>query len=190
MAVRTAKASIVNLVPENEKRVCEVAELLVQGFAEGWPQAYPDLDSALQEVQGFFTPDRISRVAVDGNGTVLGWIGGIRRYNGHVWELHPLVVRKESRHRGVGSALVRDLAEQVKRRGGLTLWLGTDDESNMTSLGGARLFPGVLEHLRQIKNLRNHPYEFYLKLGFEIVGVMPDANGPGKPDIYMAMPLA
>jgi hypothetical protein len=26
----------------------------------------------------------------------------------------------------------------------------------------------------------------YQKLGFVIVGVMPDANGPGKPDIYMA----
>lgn len=28
--------------------------------------------------------------------------------------------------------------------------------------------------------------EFYQKMGFAIVGVMPDANGIGKPDIYIA----
>jgi aminoglycoside 6'-N-acetyltransferase I len=28
--------------------------------------------------------------------------------------------------------------------------------------------------------------KFYQKLGYVIVGVIPDANGPGKPDIMMA----
>lgn len=37
-----------------------------------------------------------------------------------------------------------------------------------------------------IKNLRQHPDEFAQICGFVIVGVMPDANGLGKPDIYMA----
>jgi hypothetical protein len=37
--------------------------------------------------------------------------------------------------------------------------------------------------------LRGHSYEFYQKLGFSIIGAMPDANGLGKPDIYMAKPL-
>lgn len=34
-----------------------------------------------------------------------------------------------------------------------------------------------------------HPYEFYQTLGFVILGVIPDANGLGKPDILMAKRL-
>jgi len=33
--------------------------------------------------------------------------------------------------------------------------------------------------------LKQHPYEFYQKQGFVIIGVMPDANGIGKLDILM-----
>ncbi len=56
----------------------------------------------------------------------------------------------------------------------------------MTTLAGVNLYPHVFEHIAKIRNLRGHPYEFYQKCGFVIVGVMPDANGLGKPDIYMA----
>jgi aminoglycoside 6'-N-acetyltransferase I len=47
-------------------------------------------------------------------------------------------------------------------------------------------YPDVWPHVAAIKNLGRHPYEFYQRLGFVIVGVLPDANGLGKPDIYMA----
>lgn len=59
----------------------------------------------------------------------------------------------------------------------------------MTSLGGVELFPNVLERAAAIRNHRGHPYEFYQKVGFVIIGVMPNANGPGKPDIFMAKPV-
>ena len=101
-------------------------------------------------------------------------------------ELHPLVVRPEVRRRGIGRALVADLETRIRERGAMTLWLGSDDVTNMTTLSGVDVYPNVLEHLANIENLRNHPYEFYQKLGFSIIGAMPDANGWGKPDIYLA----
>jgi aminoglycoside 6'-N-acetyltransferase I len=167
----------------------QVAVLLVDSFQKHWPEAWPDMAAALQEVQASFAADRISRVAIDDNGDVLGWISGNSQYNGNVWELHPLIVRSDCRRKGIGRALVADLENQVRARGGLTLWVGTDDEDNMTTLGGVNLYPSVCEHIANIKNLRGHPYEFYQKVGFVIVGVMPDANGPGKPDIFMAKRL-
>jgi aminoglycoside 6'-N-acetyltransferase I len=177
---------IIDLRPDDEHAIQQVAGLLVEAFREHWPEAWPDLESALQEVRESFEAGRISRIAVDKAGLVLGWVGGICQYDGHVWELHPLVVRPDCQRQGIGRALVNDLEAQVRRRGGLTLWLGTDDEASMTSLAGVNLYPHIWDHVAQIKNLRGHPYEFYQKLGFVIIGVMPDANGPGKPDIYMA----
>jgi len=177
---------IVDLEPGDEETVRQAAILLVEGFKENWPDAWPDVDAALEEVRECFGEGRIRRVAVGENGAVLGWIGGIPSYGGKVWELHPLVVRPDLQRRGIGRALVADLEERVRERGGLTIWLGTDDETGMTTLSGVDLYPNVLGHLANIRNLRGHPYEYYSKLGYSIVGAMPDANGPGKPDIYMA----
>jgi len=177
---------IQDLDANDEQHVRQVAALLVEGFREHWPAAWPTLELALHEVHESLGEGRISRIAVDSTGTVLGWIAGERQYRGHSWELHPLVVRPGHQSRGIGRALVQDFEEQVGRRGTSTIWLGTDDEANRTSLGGVDLYPNVLEQANNIKNLRGHPYEFYQRLGYVIVGVLPDANGPGKPDILMA----
>ena len=180
--------NIIDFLPENETAVHQAAKLLVEVFREHHPNSWPDMDSALTEVHESFAESRVSRIAVDDTGLVLGWIGGIgaEHYEGFAWELHPLVVRPDYQRSGIGKALVADLEDHVRRRGGSTIWLGTDDENNQTSLGGIDLYPDVLGHIAQIRNLNNHPYEFYQKVGFTIVGVIPDANGFGKPDIMMA----
>jgi aminoglycoside 6'-N-acetyltransferase I len=128
-------------------------------------------------------------VAVDREDKVAGWIGAIEEYNGHAWELHPLVVRQDLRGRGIGSALVADLERLLRDCGASTLFLGTDDEFDQTTLSGVDLYPNVYTHIAAIRNLHHHPYEFYQKQGFVIIGVIPDANGPGKPDILMAKQL-
>lgn len=177
---------IIDLLPDDEPLIGPCATLLVEGFREHWPEAWPDLDAARAEVREALAPGRIARVAVDDDGVVLGWIGGIPGYGGHVWELHPLVVRPDRQGQGIGRALVADLEAQVRQRGGLTLWLGSDDEDDMTSLAGVDLYPDIVGRLAGLINLRRHPFEFYRKCGFSVAGVVPDANGRGKPDILMA----
>jgi aminoglycoside 6'-N-acetyltransferase I len=162
----------------------QMAELLVLGFREHW-EAWDTTAAGLAEVHEVL--DRgLARAALDDAGQqVLGWIGGLPEYDGHVWELHPLVVRPEVQRQGIGRALVADFEQQVQARGGLTITLGSDDEDDMTSLAGCDLYDHLWERLAHIQNLKGHPFEFYQKLGYTIIGVVPDANGRGKPDILM-----
>ena len=80
--------------------------------------------------------------------------------------MHPLVVDIKYRGNGFGSLLVKDLEDQVRERCGITLQAGSDDENNMTSLSNVDLYDNLLNRIRNIKNLKGHPYEFYLKIGF------------------------
>lgn len=181
---------IIDLITGDERIRAEAATLLLDGFTDTGSTAWATQEAAQIEVEESLRADRISRVALDDAGMVVGWIGGISTYDGHAWELHPLVVRRDRRGRGIGRQLVRDLERQVGGRGGLTIYLGTDDENCRTSVGGVDLYPDVLAALRGIRNIGDHPFSFYEKVGFVIVGAIPDANGLGKPDILMARRVA
>jgi aminoglycoside 6'-N-acetyltransferase I len=180
---------ITDLQPDDAAAMEQAAQALVAGFREQAPDAWPDLAAAHAEVHKALEPAKVCRVARDPDGRVFGWIGGQHSY-ARVWELHPLVVIPAAQRRGIGRALVTDLEGQVRQRGGLTILLGSDDETDMTTLSGVDLYPDVWPHIRNIRNLRSHPFEFYQKCGFVIVGVVPDANGLGKPDILMAKRVA
>ena len=117
---------------------------------------------------------------------LIGIIGGIPQYDGHVWEIHPLAVHPNLQGKGIGRTLVEDFEQQVRLRGGLTITLGSDDEDNMTSLSGIDLYKDFWDRVKDIQNLKHHPFEFYQKMGYAITGVVPDANGIGKPDIIMS----
>lgn len=176
---------IVDLQKTDQEKIRQVAEILNVSFHGHCPD-YEDMNDALKKVTDSFEDHQLSRLAIDDGGQVLGWIGGIRMYNGNVWEIDPLVVRKNSQGKGVGKALIEDFEEQMVRLGAHTIWLGTDDEDGRTSLGDCDLYPNVLQKAKDIQDKGGHPFKFYQRMGFEIVGVLPDANGFGKPDIYMA----
>lgn len=177
---------IITLTSGDDHLTGQSAQLLVDGFREHWPDAWPTLEEAQKEVQEMLESERICRAALDEEGNLLGIIGGIPGYDGNVWELHPLAVQPWLQGQGIGRVLVEDLEEQVRSRGGLTITLGSDDDDNMTSLANVDLYENLWEKIRDIRNLKNHPFEFYQKLGYVITGVVPDANGRGKPDILMA----
>ena len=160
------EVKIITLSPDDERTIEQVAALLIEGFKAHAPNAWPNMAAALEEVQESFGKDRISRIALDQSGEIVGWIGGLSHYDGNVWEIHPLVVKPSRQGGGIGRRLVRDFEDLVRKRGGLTIWVATDDEDNMTTLAGVDLYPNILDHLAQIRNLRRHPYEFYKKLGF------------------------
>jgi aminoglycoside 6'-N-acetyltransferase I len=178
--------NIISLRPSHEHIIQQAAQLLLDAFREHWPEAWPTLVEGLEEVQEMLQTERICRVAIDEQGNLLGIIGGIPQYDGHVWELHPLAVRPNRQGQGIGGALVEDFEEQVRLKGGLTITLGSDDDDAMTSLSGVNLYENLWDKVKNIRNLKNHPFEFYQKLGYVITGVMPDANGVGKPDILMS----
>jgi len=177
---------IISLQSNNEHIIQQAAQLLMDAFREHWPNAWPTLEEAQQEVNELFDEGKISYAAIDENDNLLGFIGGMPHYDGHVWELHPLAVQLSMQGQGIGRALVKELEEQIRQRGGLTITLGSDDEDDMTSLSNVDLYNDPWEQIKNIRNIKGHPFGFYQKMGFVITGVVPDANGRGKPDILMS----
>ncbi|MBW3565697.1 MAG: GNAT family N-acetyltransferase [Acidobacteria bacterium] len=177
---------ITDLSRQSETILEQAAVLLVEGFIE--PRGWPTLELAREEVASVLRTG-FARAALDG-GTLLGWIGGLPEYAGRVWELHPMVVRREYRRRGIGRALAEAFEIEACSRGAFTATLGTDDDAGMTSLADIDLYDDVPRHIAELRDLgRDHPFLFYRRLGYVVTGVMPDANGRGRPDIYMSKRL-
>lgn len=165
----------------------QLAAMLHQAFP--WPDGYPTLEEAREEVLDSLNDDRINLVALGEDEQALGWVGAIPTYRGNAFELHPLVVRADQRRRGIGRLLVAELEAELRKRGAITVYLGSDDVDNQTNIGGIDVYPNPLEHALRLESVNNHPLAFYRKLGYKVVGIIPDANGFGKPDIFMAKRL-
>jgi len=178
--------NIISPTLTDEGIIQQTAQLLVDAFRKHWSEAWPTFEDGLKEVHEMLEPEKITRVATDDNGNLLGIIGGIPDYDGNVWELHPLAVQPNMQGQGIGRALIEDFEEQVRSKGGLTITLGSDDEDNMTSLSNIDLYEDLWDKIKNIRNLKGHPFEFYQKMGYIITGVVIDANGRGKPDIIMS----
>jgi len=179
--------TIEDLTAADRTGIDEAARLLHAAFSP--LGVWTTMAEARHEVTESIGADRISRVARSDGGAIVGWIGAIREYDGLVWQLHPIVVDEAHRRRGVGRALVLDLEAILSARGGLTLWAGSDDLAGETSLGGVDLYSALPKRLDNVHSWGSHPLPFYRRLGFHVIGVMPDANGPGRPDIFLAKRL-
>lgn len=162
----------------------KAADLLFVGFKD-IDHAWDTRAEAREEIEAFVMAgvDQTAILAIDGE-QLLGWIGAIKNSE-HIWELHPLVVHTKFRDKGIGSKLVAALEDKALQEKVSTLYLGSDDVDGSTSLSNFDLYPDPISHLQALKFEKSHPVKFYLKLGYSICGVIPDANGFGKPDILM-----
>ncbi|MBL8155546.1 MAG: GNAT family N-acetyltransferase [Anaerolineae bacterium] len=176
---------IVQLTAQQPDLLRQAAALLPRLFphADDWQT----LDGALAEIQHILD-EGAAFAAVEGE-RLLGWIGALSVYDGHVWELHPLGVDPAFQGQGIGRRLVERLEEAARAVGVSTMMLGTDDEDDRTTLSLVDdLYADLWGHIARLRNLdeRNpHPFSFYEQLGYRVVGIIPDANGPRKPDILM-----
>ncbi|MBY0317873.1 MAG: GNAT family N-acetyltransferase [Reyranella sp.] len=165
------------------------AARILRGALAHVPSAYNGHGEAEAEVAlRCGDDDWLGYAALEGGGLV-GWIGAIRTYS-HGWEIHPLVVAPDQHYRCIGSALMAALEARARSEGVLTLFLGSDDDYGGTTLFGRDLGPDVVGNIATIQMTgRRHPLTFYRRHGYEVVGLLPDVNGAGRPDIMLAKRL-
>lgn len=173
---------IVDFATLTDDQRAQAARIMRAGFA---PIGAYQGQAAEAEVTTFFEdPDRFALAALE-DGAVVGFVGGVDGYP-KALELHPLVVDPAHQGRGVGSALLAALEARAAAMGKLTVYLGSDDETGGTNLFGAEVYPDPLAALAAIAPTSGHPFFFYRRHGYVPVGLIPDANGYGKPDLLLA----
>lgn len=179
---------IVDLTPEDAELIQQTAQVAYeasQSISKIW---LPTVEAAIEEVHESLEREGISQVLLDGD-WVVAWVGASLQFSGRVVEIHPLVVARAYQGNGLGRLMVNHVEAWARQRGALTLWIGTSDETNATSLSGVDLYENPGATIAEFHQIALHPCGFWLRLGFRIVGVLPDAEGIGRPSIMMAKPL-
>ncbi|MHA7879141.1 MAG: AAC(6')-Ia family aminoglycoside 6'-N-acetyltransferase [Saccharospirillum sp.] len=162
----------------------KAADILMRSFLNKGNKAWPTMASARKELTECLAPPNFCLGAFVGE-ELAGWVG-LRPMYETTWELHPLVVSPDHQGVGLGRRLLKAIEQEAKAKGLIGIVLGTDDEHDRTSLSQQTLNgDNLLNAMQQLTNLNHHPFEFYQKCGYSLVGVIPNANGRNKPDIWM-----
>lgn len=180
---------IVSFASLDKNRQREASRVLVDAFAHA-EHAWKTLHEASETITELLANEEWTGFAALEDGVVAGWAGGLSTYS-RAWELHPLAVAPSHQRRGVGLRLVRAVEGAARKAGALTLYLGSDDDFGGTTAFGADLYgdlPGAIRQLSLTPGSR-HPLEFYRRAGFTVIGLIPDVNGPGQPDIWFGKRL-
>ncbi len=156
--------------------------ILVNAFPERFGKT-----AAREMILSFIRGENLLYVAIDQD-EIIGFAGALKRQYSTAYELHMMVIKPAHRFRGVGTRLLDILEDKLRARKVLTMFLGSDDEGCKTSLSQTNLYENTLDKLATIEAI-GHPFLFYQKQGYKVVGVLPDAHGEGRPDILMAKRL-
>ncbi len=179
-------SDIIDLDANDSALVERLAIITFEAFKENAPDWIPTIELARKQVLSAGSRGRLGRVIIE-DGQAAGWIGMIK--GEHVWEIHPISVAVERQYRGLGRLLVEDAACIAKSAGALTLYAGTSDEVGTTNLFGVDLYDDPASSISNIQAVGRNPYKFWVRAGFSLVGLLPDAEGAGKPAIQLARRL-
>ena len=172
--------------------ICESIEIknqAVQLLLETFPKAnmWPDLDedTAIETVEESIVKENIC-IGLKINDRLIGWGCLCPGYWGKTWELHPFAVLTEFQGKGYGYILMNEIEKRAQEKGAIGIILGSGDEEKLTSLSKKEINDeNIFEEIKNIKNIGNHPYEFYKKCGYMIYGIIPNAYGQYKSSILM-----
>ena len=177
---------IVELNPADSATIDRLARISYEAFKENAPDWIPTVALARAQVCRATQQPHLSYVALQ-DGKAMGWIGLIP--GKHVWEIHPLAVALSAQYQGIGQQLVEHAASIARAQGALTLFASTGDEVGTTNLYGQDLYSDPAGAIANLQATGRNPFKFWQKAGFRIVGLLPDAEGRGRPSIHLARRL-
>ena len=150
------KTRIIPLKPTDLSFIEEVSNFLVNSFREFSPTWVPDIEAARKKIDESFLKGRVSRILVDEDGKVLGWVAAIK--DPHVWEIHPIAVPIEQQRGGFGTLLIKEISNLAKCEGAAGIWAGTGDETGATSLSTTDIYSDPVK-----QSLNSQPCQIILQ---------------------------
>jgi aminoglycoside 6'-N-acetyltransferase I len=172
-------------IRDSEETKDQAVKLLLDTFPKA--NMWPDLDEkmAIETVNESILEENIC-VGLKINNELIGWCCLTPSYWGKTWDLHPFVISTKFQGKGLGKKLMGEIEKLVQEKGAIGIILDSGDEEKLTSLSEKEINEAnIFEEIKNIKNIRNHPYEFYKKCGFMIYGIIPNAYGVNKSSILM-----
>ncbi|MCR3905700.1 MAG: GNAT family N-acetyltransferase [Tenericutes bacterium] len=169
----------------SKKQLYQCALLLHQEIPTGWK----NIEEAQNEITEQLESDGYFYALID-QGQLFGWGGILPHYSGHVYEIHPMVIDKKHQNKGFGGLLIKHLEDKAKFLGGLTIYAASDDEfdDRKSSLRDTDGYDNIYDKMKHF-DPKGHPARFYIKYGYQLIGIMPDANGRGKHDLILSKKL-
>ena len=181
----TARASLytVDLLSQEDAALLRgVADLLVVAC----PSLYGgDVTQALADVVQF-APEDLGLIARDPEGTPIGWLRAEHFPGQASAEIKLVAVQPTRRRQGVARTLVMAAEERMRSQDCVTMLATVGDTRGRTNLYGVDVTEDAPGLLAGFHCHADHPAGFFLRVGYRLVGLLPDAYGPGKHDLTLA----
>jgi aminoglycoside 6'-N-acetyltransferase I len=176
-------------INESIDTIEQAVRIMLESFPDD--EMWPDLNEkkALETVTNSLDEKNICIGLKVGN-ELAGWVCLSPMYgkieNEETWNLQPLAVSTKFKGRGFGKILMNEVERLAREKNIIGILLSSGDEADKTSLSDREISgENVIEEIKNIKNYKNHPYEFYQKCGYSIIGIVPNGYGLRRTDIWL-----